>query len=898
MKSKIAKLSSSLLFTAICITPPALSIAASPEISQRFAIGAQPLSSALRQYADQAGEQVVFFSEIGKDQLSADVVGEFTRDQALKKILSNTGLTFERLNAKTIAITPVKESTSMSVEHGGWRDGGRADRPGLMWLAQADSSETAAGETGKMAAAQQESAAGQKSESLEEILVTARKVSERLQDVPISMTAITGEQLRNRGAVDLKDVLRAIPGLSFSNIDRGGSKYTIRGVANSVTAPTVGLYLDDIALMTNPSNYTGAFDPVFFDMERLEVLKGPQGTLYGGSAMGGAIKYVSARPDLSQFSSSVGAGVAAQAHGDPIYNAEGILNVPLVPGVLAIRGGVFYRHEGGYVDNVANAEIEDRARSSTPFPDYTPVTQPSLSTQTRHDYNSGDTYGARLSLLWQPAESWSIRPAVFYQDYKLDNPGYIFDNLGTLTSSYRFISQQTHDRGGIYSLDVVKKLGGVDVTSVTAYFNRKLTWERDFSFFIGGSIDPGLYGFNSFAHYPYDTRTFSQELRISSAAESDARIRWVAGLYYSDQDQTFSPATISTFGLGLPGDLLTFLDQKSQVEQSAAFGEATIRITEALDLIAGARAFKSKQAITTTTGGIIPAGTTAFAADEDGINPKVGLSYRAAEDHLLYASAAKGFRPGGAVEITLFPPQCDAGLAQLGYSSSPTSYKSDNLWTYELGSKNEFGGSRVVVNGSVFQTEWKEIQQNVGIPGCTGYSFNANVGSARIRGAELEVQFSITSALRLGGNATYSDAKIVESVPGMPAEKGDEIQDVPEWMASVYGSYTIPLNVRWDLEARADYQYRDKQRLGFDATYGVSFAGGGTGLVPNPFEFQEGYEVVNAFLSLSDGPTSVRLFINNALDVQPYLDTSIGFGILRSNTLRPRTIGLEMRREF
>lgn len=896
MKSKIAKLSSSLLFTAICAAPPALCIAESPELSQRFAIGAQPLASALRQYADQAGEQVVFFSEIGKDQLSADVVGEFTRDQALKKILSNTGLTFERLNAKTIAITPVKESTSMSSEHGGWRDGGRADRPGLMWLAQADSSETASGETGRMA--QQESAAGQSSESLEEIVVTARKVSERLQDVPISMTAFTGEQLRNRGAVDLKDVLRTVPGLSFSNIDRGQSKYTIRGVANSVTAPTVGLYLDDIALMTNPSNYTGAFDPVFFDMERLEVLKGPQGTLYGGSAMGGAIKYVSARPDLSEFSSSVGAGVATQAHGDPTYNAEGILNVPLVPGVLAIRGGVFYRHEGGYVDNVANADVEDRARSSTPFPDYTPLTQPSLNAQTRHDYNSGDTYAARLSLLWRPDESLSIRPAVFYQDYKLDNPGYIFDNLGTLTSSYRFLEQQTHDRGGIYSLEVIKKWASMDLTSVTAYFDRKLTWERDFSFFIGGPILPSLYPFNSFAHYPYHTKTFSQELRISSAAGTDTRLRWVAGLYYSNQDQTFSPATISTFGIGLPDDLLTFLDQQLEVEQSAAFGEVTLRITEALDLTAGARAFKSKQAVTTTTGGIIPPGTTAFAADEDGINPKVGLSYRVAEDHLLYASAAKGYRPGGAVEITVFPPSCDAGLAQLGYSSPPTSYESDNLWTYELGSKNEFGGRRFMVNGSVFQTDWKEIQQFVSPPGCTGFGFNANVGSARIRGAELETQISVTSALRLGANATYSDAKIVGSVPGLPAQPGDEIQDVPQWMASVYGSYSIPLNARWDLEARADYQYRDKQRNVFGATQGVSFADGGTGAVPNAAEFQGGYELVNAFLSLSDGTTSVRLFVNNLLDARPYLDTNVGFGVSRSNTLRPRTIGMELRRQF
>jgi len=177
----------------------------------------------------------------------------------------------------------------------------------------------------------------------DEIVVTARKTSERLQDVPISVSAVSGDQLSERGAVDVKDVMRSIPGLSFSNVERGLGNYNIRGISTVASSPTVGIYLDDIPLTTLATTFSGAFDPIFFDMERLEVLKGPQGTLYGGSSMGGAIKYVSARPNSSAFSASAGVGLATTAHGDPSYNAEGIVNVPLVEGKLAMRAGVFYR---------------------------------------------------------------------------------------------------------------------------------------------------------------------------------------------------------------------------------------------------------------------------------------------------------------------------------------------------------------------------------------------------------------------------------------------------------------------------------------------------------------------------------------------------------------------------
>ncbi|MFD2499635.1 TonB-dependent receptor [Rhizorhabdus histidinilytica] len=381
------------------------------------------------------------------------------------------------------------------------------------------------------ARAQDAVAAGDASEG-GDIVVTARKARERLQDVPISVNALSGDQLRDRGAVDVKDVLRSVPGLSFSGTERGLGNYNIRGISTVASAPTVGIYLDDISLVTIATTFSGAFDPVFFDMERLEVLKGPQGTLYGGSSMGGAIKYVSARPKLDEVGGSAAAGVATTAHGSMSYNAEAVVNLPIVQDVLAVRGGIYFRHDGGYIDNVAGGSFTNSRYSSTE-PGFTPQRQNALSTRSASNQNDANTYVGRLSLLWQPDESWSIRPAAFYQHYKLDNPGQFFLGEKKLTSSYR-IAQPTTDKAGIYSLDINKELGGVQATSLTAYFDRKLDYVRDYSFFIGGLVPP-LLGLTSDNLSASRTKTFSQEFRLAST-NSDAPLTWIAGLYYSHQD--------------------------------------------------------------------------------------------------------------------------------------------------------------------------------------------------------------------------------------------------------------------------------------------------------------------------------------------------------------------------
>ncbi|MFC0306784.1 TonB-dependent receptor [Sphingomonas sp. C8-2] len=744
------------------------------------------------------------------------------------------------------------------------------------------------------ARAQDAVAAGDASEG-GDIVVTARKARERLQDVPISVNALSGDQLRDRGAVDVKDVLRSVPGLSFSGTERGLGNYNIRGISTVASAPTVGIYLDDISLVTIATTFSGAFDPVFFDMERLEVLKGPQGTLYGGSSMGGAIKYVSARPKLDEVGGSAAAGVATTAHGSMSYNAEAVVNLPIVQDVLAVRGGIYFRHDGGYIDNVAGGSFTNSRYSSTE-PGFTPQRQNALSTRSASNQNDANTYVGRLSLLWQPDESWSIRPAAFYQHYKLDNPGQFFLGEKKLTSSYR-IAQPTTDKAGIYSLDINKELGGVQATSLTAYFDRKLDYVRDYSFFIGGLVPP-LLGLTSDNLSASRTKTFSQEFRLAST-NSDAPLTWIAGLYYSHQDDNLyqiatTPGATPVIGteVGYVGDTTTI------TKQYAAFGEATYKLLDNLDVTAGVRLFQIKQVVDIMGDGPFNGGLTQVIgrrSNEKGINPKFGISYKVTRDNLIYASAAKGFRPGGPNRFQINPVLCAADLNQLGLSKAPDTFDSDNLWSYELGTKNQFGN--IMFNGALFYTDWKKIQQQINLTSC-GFAFTGNAGAAHVKGAEAEARINLTRAFQVGGTATYSDAKIVEAVPGTTAEDGDQVLAVPKWMLSGYASYGAELIEGWRGQIRGEYQYQSRSRRQFNRTLAILYPSGAAGTTPNRAEFRGAYQVVNAFASISDGETEFRLYINNLFDNRPFLDTDLTAGVDRSTTIRPRTIGLEVRRRF
>lgn len=724
-----------------------------------------------------------------------------------------------------------------------------------------------------------------------DIIVTARKRNDRLQDIPLSVNAISGDQLRDQNAVDIKDVLGSIPGVASGGTERGLARYNIRGVSTVASSPTVAFFLDDISLVTISTNFSGGIDPVFFDMARVEVLKGPQGTLYGGSSMGGAIKYVSARPDPTQFAGEIAAGAATTRHGAMSYHGEAIVNLPVIDDKLALRAGFSYRHEGGYIDNIANGNYESRGFSTTE-PNYTPLVRSTGSTLSDKNWNEADTRVARLSAIWQPDPSWTILPALFHQDYKQKNSSQYFLNLPDLTSSYN-LNQPTHDKFGIYSLTVEKELNeNLTFTSLTSYVDRTLRFGRDYSSFIW-TIIPQLYPLVVDNQSDSFTKTFSQELRLTYSGNG---LSWVAGLYHSDQDDRLVQ---SIFAPALGGFEFYNGDTRTREKQYAAFGEATVDLAKGFSLTAGLRLFGIKQVVDAAYDGPVNGGPTSVDGrtnTEVGLNPKIGLNYNVSDNNLLFASASKGFRPGGPNRFAVNPVTCAADLGALGLTAAPDGFKSDNLWSYELGSKNQFLNRRLTLNGAVFYTDWKKIHQVVNL-NC-GFNFTGNAGSAEIKGAELELRFSPLRGLEIGGNGTYTDTKITEVAPGTSAQKGDQVLLVPKWLGSAFITYTAPLNDRWSVSARSDFQYRGPSRGAFERTMGTIYPSGAMGAIPNEAERRVSSRIVNASLAFTDEATTVRFYANNLFDARPDVEKLFLFFVSRGSTIRPRTVGVELIRKF
>lgn len=732
-----------------------------------------------------------------------------------------------------------------------------------------------------------------------EIVVTARKRGERIQDAPLSVAAFSAAELRQGNVRDFKDVIRQVPGVSFSGAELGQSRYSIRGVSSTSPSPTVGIYLDDVSLLTVTSAFSGAADPAFFDFSRVEVLKGPQGTLYGGSAMGGAIKYVSHPPELDVTSVDVAGGLSSTEHGGVSYQGEVVVNLPVIKDRLALRAGVLYRDDAGYIDNVANGlAVDVRTSTTAPPAPLTPLSRPSLSTRVDKDQNSDRVLGLRLSALWQPDDSLQITPSLFHQSYRQKNTGVFWTNLGDLKSSFR-LAQPTDDDLGVYSLNAVKHLDGVDITWLTGYVDRSVKYDRDYSFYIA-TLVPALYGVNSLNASNSDTRTFSQEVRAASS-DPNAKLRWTTGLYYSNQrdemDQTVTSTGVGAI-LGTGTDTVYHGNTVSKLTQYAAFADLTYQILPRLDATLGLRYFRIEQTIDTRGDGILNGGVTQGMARtrQDGLNPKFELSYRATPDHLIYTSAAKGFRPGGGNPFAVAPGLCQGDLANLGLSGVPISYQSDRLWTYELGSKNQFLDRRLTLNGAVFYTDWKNIQQNVFLPSC-GFSFTGNVGAAEIKGAELTGQFEVVHGLTVGAAASYTDARISSTVTGVSARVGQPVLDTPKWIAAGYVAYRFPIWGDGFATAKVDYQYHGSSLRMFEDSFNVTTPAGP--VATNNFtQRQDAYQVVNLDLLLDTGTWQYDLFVNNLLDEAPTLDHNVVSGIEGAITLRPRTVGLSLRRRF
>lgn len=637
---------------------------------------------------------------------------------------------------------------------------------------------------------------------LQEITVTATRREESLSKVPISVTALSQDNLDLRGIKDFSEVARFTPGVAFDN--SGTNNISIRGISGTGGAGTTGIYIDDTpiqmrALAFSPDEAL----PKSFDIDRVEVLRGPQGTLFGSGSEGGTVRYITTQPSLSRTTFYSRAEVSTTQGGDLSYEAGVAVGGPIVQDKFGARLTVWYRRDGGWIDDMDpyTSQIYDR------------------------NANHEETELVRLAGLWAPNDKWSITPSIYYQSRQRHDISNYWPTLSD-PSSNRFVNADPsqHNQPDKFYLPALKiegDLGSVKLISNTSYYHREnqtgydgtlynlgyyqtqnaapiflLPWAcvpNCFPLLDGSGLHvPDGLQYRAPATIDNGQQNITQEIRLQST-DPAARLVWTAGLFgnvnrQSYLEQIHDPMLnqLTEAVLGAPyTDVFCYLDANgnctgpdaydprfpfdsyflktnSKDEQEAVFGELTYSFTERFKATVGARWSHMKYSFDTLTGGpqlYAPPRTGTGNIDENAFTPKVSLQYQMDQDDLFYATYAKGFRPGGA-NNPIPNAACPTDFANFGINTDPATFSSDSVKSYEVGAKNNFN-NRIRLATSVYYIKWNNIQQLIVPPVCQ-ISFIANTGNADVKGIDFQADVSVTSNLSLELAAGYTDARYTE----------------------------------------------------------------------------------------------------------------------------------------
>lgn len=737
------------------------------------------------------------------------------------------------------------------------------------------------------------------------IIVTARQHAEPLHQVPFSITALDEAQIELIGAERLSDVARAVPNLIVIPVGTlGAEQPAIRGIFSPAGSATTGLYLDDVPIQMRSLGFGGSADIRTFDLVRAEVLRGPQGTLFGASSMGGTIRFITRQPDLDETSGHFSATLEQVRGGGLGSGIEGAVGVPLVPGKIGLRTGFYYRRDGGYVDRIDG-------QTATPV---------------QSDVNDIDALAVRGALRAALGEAVEVTPSLLYQRTRRGDFPFFDSTRGP------HLKSSIHEQPGreefiLPSLTVRADLGRASLTSVTAWLDRKDRQTTDYSLAFGelvlGGTVPGLIpegGTRSLTEVTQ--RSFTQELRAASA-EDRGPVRWVLGLFFrhasfgltqnvvepgiADLARVYLGASVEeVFGVPLlPGGVSYSGSETVRELQIAAFGEATWKVGARLEAHAGLRVTRSRLDLDVVSQGPYAGGAFKAAATprqrETPFTPRLGLSYRLADSALVHAGISKGFRVGGANPPVPAGP-CGADLQAFGRAEAPAAFGSDSLWSYEAGFKSRFAPG-LNVSASLFRIDWKGIQQPVMLPGC-GFSFTDNLGRARSRGFEFEGEARLARGLSTTVGIGFVDARFRETILGgvdaasagrvVIAGRGDRIPYVPRWTTRVAADYalTLPGALRGFLHGEIQYVsgYRrapSEAAAGYDA------------------RVDRGEDYANALFraGIGRGPWQLSLIVDNLFDDRSILFSNADLvpatgSPLRQQTLTPRTAGVSTSLRF
>lgn len=770
---------------------------------------------------------------------------------------------------------------------------------------------------------------------IEQIIVTAQKRATALQDVPFSVAAPSGEQMRNAGASSLADVGRMVPGLAIADLGPGQSQVAIRGISAGQVVrdqpgvkAQVGVYLDESPISV--ALFTPDLD--LFDLQRFEVLRGPQGTLFGSGSISGVLRYITAQPELSLFGGTVEASASTGTDSEFGGSIKGMVNVP-VGDVSALRVVAYHNELPGFIDSV----YPGRGK--------------------REDVNSGTKTGARVAWLIQPTENFSITPRLVYQ--KLETDGYpridvwnILGNPFTTTQpavnpgergQVTQIPEGLTDEFRLADLKVEANVGPVTLTSITTFTNRDVLVLRDASQLTGSvTLDVGGNAAQARFNSPLFDRTqleaHSQEFRIASNG-NDA-FQWLVGTFFEDVDRKYGQtlptpgydafSINSAFGAdssdtGAPPDTPFYSRLSYNLQQFAVFGEGTWRFADTWAATVGARYYEYDEDRVLTFGGVFSAALGNLAGvtnapgkvSSDGFSPRFILSHDLNDDVSINAQVSRGFRLGG-INDPLNEPLCGAAdLALFGSIFSPT-WDDEKAWNFEVGAKTQLADGRITFNSAVFYSDISDLQANVDSGGCSS-RIVVNVPEAHTFGVEAELFAKPTANWDFGIGATWVEAEIDSNVTGIGTtplagmRKGNRMPTSPELQASGSIAYSQPVWSSLEGFGVFTVQYVGSsftQLADQEAGFGCVGCAGSPRFISfgnptiNSIRYDKelpSYEIGNLRVGVRSDRWETALFINNLWDERAFLSldrergTSARVSYL---TNPPRTFGVSFRMDF
>ncbi|PAL25566.1 TonB-dependent receptor [Sphingopyxis sp. GW247-27LB] len=703
----------------------------------------------------------------------------------------------------------------------------------------------------------------------DEIIVTAQKRSQTLIDVPQSVSVVSGATLEQQGATSFADYLKNVPSLQLVQGTPGQGRLVLRGINTGGVASTVAVYVDETPFgsstaLANAAELAGDFDS--FDVARIEVLRGPQGTLYGASSLGGLLKFVTNEPSTAGFEAKALAGAEFTDGGNASWRGAAMVNVPLGE-TLAFRASGSYRKQGGYIDSIGTA-----------------------ASNVRSNINDFENYGGRASLLWTPDVNLSVRLSALFQNLYVDAPGIVEADPATLEPLYGGLTQSEYlptfsdVKYRLYNGTVTYDFGGATLTSATSYGEQLQSFRADYTANLSAALGGPYVYFDQLT----ESRKWTQELRLAS--NGGDFLEWLVGGYYTHEKarifQNLKTAVPGTPGVLTPIDLpfeLAVFHLDSRYEEVAGFANATLHLAPWFDIDLGGRySHNSQSADQVTDGALLGAAVIRDVRSSDNVftwsvAPKIKFGTQTS----LYARVAKGYRPGGPNVIPINSPP-----------GTPTTFEPDTVTSYEIGFKGDTADRSASIEASLYHIDWSDIQLAAVV---NGFGVNVNGTSAKVDGAEIAATLRPTRGLTTSISFTVNDAKLSGDTDpvAVGAVKGDRLPFTPKYAVNLNADY------RWDLGPNiaasigGSMRSLSRQSGSFDPAYLAAFG---------HFARVDAYEVIDLRAGLDFGRYSLSAYANNVTNSGGITSTQALLGVaglprnvngaLGTGVVRPRTIGV------